>query len=172
MKNLFLFVFMLAAIPSYSQKTLSGSFELPAEEKYLTVDWDCSQTLFEKKHNEKEWEALIGKEEWDKAKSEALTDILVEMNKKMTKARITVVKPGSELKSNYTMYIAPIKLNRKGDNISFYILRRNSDGAEVGRVKLSGDGGSMGSLANLLWDGYEEASRKMGCYLTRNNKFK
>lgn len=172
MKKVLLFVFMLISIPGYSQKTISGNFQLPEEEKYLAVDWDCSQTLFEKKHNEKEWESLIGKEEWEKAKSESLSDILVEMNNKMRKARITVVKPTNELKANYTMYIAPIKLNRKGDNTSFYILKRNSDGVEVGRVKLSGDGGSFGSLANLLWDGYEEESRKMGSYLTRNNKSK
>ena len=172
MKNVLFIVFMLVSIPSYSQKTVSGSFELPKEEKYLAVDWDCSQTLFEKKHNEAEWEALIGKEEWTKAKTEALGDILVEMNNKMRKSRITVVKKGSELKYNYTMYIAPIKLNRKGDNTSFYILRRYSDGVEVGRVKLGGDGGSMGSLANLIWDGYEEASRKMGRYLTSHNKLK
>lgn len=172
MKNLLLFVFMLVSLPSYSQKTISGSFELPKGEKYLAVEWDCSKTLFEKKHSEKEWEALIGKEEWTQAKSEALSDMLVEMNNKMRKCRITVVKSGNELKCNYTMYIAPIKLNRKGDNTSFYILRRNSDGAEVGRVKLGGDGGSMGSLANLIWDGYEEASRKMGRYLTNKNPMK
>ena len=172
MKNLLFFVFILVSLPGYTQSTVSGSFELPKEEKYLAVDWDCSETLFEKKHNEKEWEALLGKEEWQKAKSEALSDILVEMNNKMGKARITVVKAESELKGNYTMYIAPIKLNRKGDNNSFYILKRNSDGAEVGRVKLSGDGGSFGSLANLLWDGYEEAARKMGRYLTHHNKLK
>ena len=172
MKKVLFVVFMLVSIPSFSQKTVSGSFELPKEEKYLAVDWDCSQTLFEKKHNEKEWESLIGKEEWAKAKSEALRDIVVEMNSKMKNSRITVVKRDNELSCNYTMYIAPIKLNRKGDNTSFYILRRNSDGVEVGRVKLGGDGGSIGSLANLIWDGYEEASRKMGRYLTSKNRLK
>lgn len=170
MKNLLLFVLMFVSLPGYSQKTISGSFQLPAEEKYLAVDWDCSHTLFEKKHNEKEWEALIGQEEWEKAKSEALTDILVEMNNKMRNARITVVKAGSDLKANYTMYIALINLSRKGDNTSYYILRRNTDGTEVGRIRVKGDGGSIGSLGNLLWDGYEEAARKIGKFFTRNNK--
>lgn len=114
----------------------------------------------------------MGAEEWAKAKSEALSDILQEMNGKMRKARLTVIKPGSELKSNYTMYIVPITLNRKGDNKSYYILKRNSDGEEIGRVKLGGDGGSFGSMANLLWDGYEEAARKMGKYLQTHNKLK
>lgn len=171
-KNCILFIILLFSLSGYSQTLVSGTFTLPEEEKYLGVSWNCSETVFENKYNETEWENLMGKEEWQQAKKEALVQIVMEMSTKMEKSRITLVKEGSDFQPGYTMYICPVKLNRKGDNKSFYVIINNATGEEVGRLRLGGDGGHFGSLANLLWDGYEEAARKMGKYITSHNKTK
>lgn len=171
MKNLFIFVFIFATSNCFAQKVISGSFALPESETYLYVDWDFSETLFEKKYNEKEWEAMNAGE-WTKAKSEALGFILNEMNEILKKSRIIVIQKGSDLKAEYTLYISAIKLDRKGNNKSFFILKKNDSGEEIGKAQIKGDGGHWGSLGNLLGDGYEEAARKMGSLLKKNNKLK
>ncbi len=172
MKKFILFAMMLMALPCYSQKLLSGSFTLPAQEKYLIVDWDFSKTIFEKKYAEKEWIAMHGQKEWEEATSEALTLILKKMNDKMERTRIIAIKKGSDLKAAYTLFISPISLDRKGNNKSLYILKMNSTGEEIGKCQLKGDGGHWGSLANLLGDGYEEAAGKMGKFIVKHNKMK
>lgn len=156
----------------YSQSQITGSFTLPETEKYLALDWDFSETVFDRKHNEKEWAALNGEKEWEEAKSEALGLILREMSGKMEKSRITVIKAESSLPYSYILYICPVKYNKKGDNVSFYVLKENATGKEIARCKIKGDGGHHGSLANLLGDGFEEAARDMGGYLRIKNKLK
>ena len=94
-----------------------------------------------------------GKEYWEKAKLEVLSLIVREMNSKMEKSRITVISPESDRRTAYTLYICPIKYSKKGDNVSIYRLKETSSGEEIGSCKLSGDGGSFGSVANLLGDG-------------------
>ena len=71
MKNLLLLFLLSFSLSGSAQKVLSGSFELPANEKYLALDWDCSQTLFDKKFTEKEWKSMKG-EDWDIAKKEVI----------------------------------------------------------------------------------------------------
>ena len=173
MKKFYVFILLtISSVSCYSQKLISGSFELPESEKYLAVDWDFSKTVFEKKFNEIEWTAINGEKEWEDAKSEALAFILVEMCGKMDKASIIAIKTGSNFTSNYTLYICPIRLNKKGDNVSLYVLKENSTGKECGVCRITGDGGSHGTLGNLLGDGFEEAARKMGKYLKSCNRQK
>ncbi len=170
MKQLLFILLILLSAPTYSQKLISGSFKLPAEDKYVVVDWDFSNTVFEKKFSEKEWIAINGQQEWENAREEALSLFLKLMNEELKKSRLIVIRSNSELKSNYTLYICPIELDKKGNNKSYYILKRNNSGEEVGKCLLKGDGGHWGSFANLLGDGYEEAAEKMGKYLRKQNK--
>ena len=149
---------------------MEGTFTLPENEKYLCIDWDFSETVFEKKFDEKEWQSMIGKEEWENAKKEALSQIILHINTKMKKSRIIAVKSKSDLKSNYTLYIAPISLDKKGNNKSKYILKNSVTDEVVGEMIAKGDGGHWGDLANLLWDGYEEMSEKIAKKLVRDNK--
>lgn len=172
MKHLFTIALLAVSISAHSQKVITGSFYLPIGEKYLRLDWDFSYTIFEKKLNETEWKATNGEKEWETAKSEAMAVILREMNGKMEKSRILVVAPESSVESKYTLYICPLRLNRKGDNKTRYVLKEDATGYELGICQLSGDGGSFGSLGNLLGDGYEEEARKMGKFLKSNNKMK
>lgn len=171
-KNILLLVLLLVSASVYSQSQIEGSFTLPETEKYLALDWDFSETIFDRKHNEKEWAALNGEKEWAAAKSEALGLVLQEMNGKMQKSRITVIKTESGLPYSYILYICPVKYNKKGDNVSFYILKEKATGKEIARCKIKGDGGHYGTLANLLGDGFEEAARDMGGYLRIKNKKK
>lgn len=53
MRKLFLLALLGVSLSGNAQKVLNGSFELPADEKYLALDWDCAQTLFDKKYNKK-----------------------------------------------------------------------------------------------------------------------
>lgn len=102
MKKLFVFILVSFSLSVNAQKVLSGSFELPADEKYLVLDWDCSQTLFDKKYTEEEWHTLKG-DDWPNAKREVLESIVNDMNEHMSKTRIIAVMPDSELHGGYTL---------------------------------------------------------------------
>ena len=170
MKRLLALAFMGFSLSSYAQKVLSGSFELPADEKYLTLDWDCSHTIFEKKYTEKEWHAIKG-DDWPNAKKQVIEGIVRDMNKKMRKSRIIAVLPGSELQGAYTLYICPKKLDSKGNNKSVYILR-DAQGTEIGKAEFSGNGGQWGTYANLMGDGYKNAGSKLGSLIIKYNNIK
>ena len=122
MKRLLVFAFLGFTLSSNAQKVLSGTFELPANEKYLAIDWDCTQAIFDKKYTEKEWHAIKG-DDWPNAKKQVIEGIVRDMNDKMGKSRIIAVLPGSELQGAFTLYICPQKLDRKGNNKSTYILK-------------------------------------------------
>lgn len=84
-------------------------------------------------------------------------------------AIISIVTLDGKLKANYVIYISPIKLDKKGNNETYFVLKELSSGEEIGRVLIEGDGGHMGSLGNLLGDGYKSSSRKLGRYLRKQN---
>lgn len=168
-KLLFISSFLLISAVSYSQK-VTGTFTLPQSEKFVSLAWDWSNTLIDKRLNEKDWASINGEDYWEKAKLEVLNLISREMNEKMEKSRISVFSPESKRETAYTLYICPIAYSKKGDNKSNYILKETKTGKEIGRCTIKGDGGSIGSVANLLGDGYEEAARKMGKILKSYNK--
>ena len=168
MRKLFVLALLGLSLSGNAQKVLNGSFELPADEKYLALDWDCSQTLFEKKYTEREWIAVKG-DDWDKAKKEVIEMIVGDMNKNMGKTRIIAVLPGSELHGSYTLYICPQKLDSKGNNKSTYILK-DAKGNELGKAEFTGDGGRWGTFANLIGDGYENAGKKLASLIKKYNK--
>jgi hypothetical protein len=168
MKQLFVLIFLSLSLSANAQKVLSGSFELPANEKYVAIDWDCSQTLFDKKYTEKEWHAIKGND-WDEAKKQVVEMIVKDMNEHMRKTRIIAVLPGSELHGAYTLYICPQKLDHKGNNKSTYILR-DGQGKEIGKAEFNGDGGHWGTFANLVGDGYEKAGKKLASLIKKYNK--
>ncbi len=170
-KLLFICSFLLMSAVGFSQK-VTGTFTLPESEKFISIGWDWSDAVIDKKYNEADWVVVNGKEYWENAKMEVLNLLVREMNSKMEKSRITVISPESDTKTAYTLYICPIKYSKKGDNVSIYRLKENGSGEEIGSCKLSGDGGSIGSVANLLGDGYEEAARQMGKILKKYNKIK
>ena len=170
MKKLFVLSFLLISISGYAQKVLSGTFELPPNEKYLTLNWDCSETVFEKKYNEKEWQAVKG-DDWPKAQKQVLERLVRDTNDHIDKSRVIVVLPGSELQGSFTLFICPIKLDKHGNNKTNYILR-DANGNEIGKAQFNGDGGRWGTFANLLGDGYENAGKKLGNLIDKYNKRK
>ena len=91
------------------------------------------------------------------------------MNNHLTRSRIIAILPGSELKSSYTIFICPIKLDSKGNNKSNYVLK-DASGKELGRAQFNGDGGHWGTFANLMGDGYEKAGRKLASLMKKYNK--
>ena len=70
MKKLLVLALCFMSLSSYAQKAKSGSFELPANEKYITFDWDCSETLFEKRYDEREWRVF-----WDYKQKENKVEV-------------------------------------------------------------------------------------------------
>lgn len=170
-KILLLSLCLLFSMTSFSQKVL-GSFSLPESEKFLDVKWDWSKAIIENKLTEKEWAIVIGENDWEQAKLEALQLIIREMNEKLENARIMVIAPRNEKKTACTLFITPISYNKKGFNVSQYILIDNKTGNQVGICKIKGNGGKFGTMGNLLGDGYEESARKMGKILKKFNKVK
>lgn len=168
---LFLVVTVMIFVDCYSQK-VTGTFTIPESEKFISLEWDWSEAVIDKKLSENDWAAINGEEYWEKAKMEALKLIAREMNEKMTNSRVAILSPESDRTTAYKLFIRPVWYNKKGNNESFYILKETSTGNSVGRCKLYGAGGSIGSVANLLGDGYEEAARKMGSILKKYNKIK
>ena len=168
MRKLFLLALLGVTLSGNAQKVLNGSFELPADEKYLALDWDCAQTLFDKKYTEKEWQAIKG-DDWNQAKKQVIEGIVRDMNDHMGKTRIIAVLPGSELHGNYTLYICPEKLDSKGNNKTIYILK-DAKGDELGKAVFTGDGGHWGTFANLMGDGYENAGKKLASLIKKYNK--
>lgn len=172
MKKLFVLCsFLLVSAIGYSQKVI-GTFTIPESEKFISLAWDWSAAVIDKKYSEAEWASVVGEEYWEQAKTEVLKFIAREMNSKMDRARISVLSPDSERKTAYTLYICPDKYNKKGTNNSFYILKENSTGQEIGKCMVNGDGGKIGTVANFLGDGYEEAARKIGRILMKYNMVK
>lgn len=167
MKKTLLITFMaLATLNSYAQKVIDGTFALLKDEKFVTVAWDFSKTVFEKKFNEKEWADIHTPAEWEEAKKEAMEKILEEANGKLENATVYLVDATTyKEKTNYTIIITPKTLDKKGNNLSNYVLRKNANSEEVAVIEIKGDGGHFGSLSNLLGDGYEEAARKLGKHI-------
>lgn len=165
----------LVSVTMYAQvhpTKIKGSFTLPDSEKYLTLKFDFSQTVFEKKFNEEEWAVMNGKENWKEAQKEALERIVKLMNEKMTKTRIMMVLDGYEMKSSYTLYITPLELYKNGKNESVYILKNNETGEILGSANGRGYGGHFGSLGNLIGDGYENIAPSVGKLIAKHNKLK
>lgn len=176
-KLLILILFLIEASVSCFSQTVNGDFTIPLTDKYVVLKFDCSKTVFENKYNETDWGLIVGVEEWAKAKKEALARIVGMMNEKMKKTRIIMVveDPSSTIsttKSNYTLYIMPFTLNRKGKNKSNFILKENSTGNVLGFTSVKGGGGHFGSLANLLGDGYEDSAPDVAKLIEKYNKNK
>lgn len=170
MKKLFLIsTILFLSVSCYSQK-VAGTFSIPEDEKFIAVEWDWSQAVIDKKLNEKEWAAVNGEDYWEKAKQENLVMIIRIMNEPLEKARVSVISPDSKMQTAYTLYICPITYSNKGDNYSDYILKESRTGLEIGRCQLKGSGGRIGTVSNLLGDGYEEAAYKMGTILKKYNR--
>lgn len=166
MRRLMLFALLMASIAVKAQ-TVMGSFKLPAEEKYITLDWDCSKTKFENRMNEQEWRAIKG-EDWDEAKKDVLHDMVTDLNEKLNNTRFIAILPGSELKSSFTIYICPLTLDKNGKNVTAFVLK-DGTGTEVGSAMLHGSGGRIGSLPNLVGDGYENAASKLAKIIKTHN---
>lgn len=174
-KFLILIFFLIETSVSCFSQSVKGNFTIPLTDKYIVLKFDCSETVFEKKYNETDWGLIVGVEEWTKAKREALARIVGMMNDKMKKTRIIMVVEDpsstiSTLKSNYTLYIAPSALNRKGKNKSNFILKENATGKVLGYTSVSGGGGHYGSLGNLLGDGYEDSAPDVAKLIAKYNK--
>ena len=168
MRKIIILLFLQFPVSGFAQKLVSGDFRLPANEKYVTLGWDCSETLFDKKFDETEWKAVKG-DDWPMAKKQVIESIVKDINDNLKRSRVVAVLPGSELKVSYTIFICPIKLDSKGNNKSYYVLR-DANGKEMGRVIFNGDGGHWGTFANLLGDGYEKAGKKLASILKKYNK--
>jgi len=84
----------------------------------------------------------------------------------------TMGDSNNSVKSNYTMYIAPISLDRKGKNESLFILVNNETGENYGATKMRGFGGHFGSLGNLLGQGYKKAAPAVALEFAKQNKNK
>lgn len=181
-----LFVVLLTSLSLWGQKThywisgspytLKGTYKLPESEKYVLLDFDFSETLFEKRISVADWAILNGEEEWEKAKQEALEIIVEVMNKEMTQTRIifvlnTMNKTGTKkIDSNYTLFIKPIELNKKGKNKSEFVLKDTSTGEILGSVVASGPGVHFGSLGNMLGEGYERNAPVIAKIIQKENK--
>lgn len=171
MKKLLVLALCFMSLSSYAQKAKSGSFELPANEKYITFDWDCSETLFEKRYDEREWRAIKG-EDWDIAKNQVVEMLVKDVNASLGKSRIVAVLPNSDIKASYIIYICPQKLDSKGNNETIYVLK-DSQGRELGRTEFFiGDGGRWGSFTNLIGDGYEDSGKELAKVIKKYNKAK
>lgn len=170
MKKLLVIIFMCFSLSGYAQKVKSGTFELPANEKYITFDWDCSKTLFEKKYDEREWRAIKG-DDWDKAKKGVIEMLVRDFNENLRGSRIIAVLPDSDIKGTYIVYICPQELDSKGNNITTYVLT-DSNGRELGWAELYGDGGRWGSFTNLIGDGYEDIGKDLAKIFKKYNKTK
>ena len=182
-KLIFLFFALISSLSIWGQNgTLildyNGNFTLPDNEKYVKLEFDCSKTVFEKKYNEEDWALLNGKEQWEEAKQEALERIVMMMNEKMTKTRIIFVidkmtaSGDVNITSNYTLYIAPTKLNKKGKNNSDFILKCDKTGEVLGTIETYGSGAHFGSLGNMLGDGYEASGPAVAKFIRKHNKIK
>ena len=170
MKKIILFsMFMLLSMASYSQK-VTGTFSLPESEKFLDLKWDWSKAVIDKKLTEQEWATVVGEKTWEEAKQEALHLIAREMNEKLVNSRIMIVSPENDTKTAYTLYITPLEYEKKGNNESRYILVDNKTGEQIGMCETYGTGGKIGSVGNLLGDGYEEAARRIAGVLRKYNK--
>lgn len=167
MKQLLLSVLFAAAfsVNIHAQKEISGSFGCLSTERAVCIRWDFSNTLFENKFSEQEWEETKGKAAWNNAKNEAMDVIIENVNDMLKKEQVFVVKNSD--KAHYIITIAPLSLDSKGNNNSEYILTDIKNGSEEGRILIKGDGGHWGDLSNLLGDGYEEAARKLGKYIKK-----
>lgn len=177
-KILLLIILCLSHLVMNAQNPVKvkGTLALPESEKYLVLKFDFSNTVFEKKYNENDWALLNGKEEWANAKEEALRRIADWMNDKMTKTRVIIVldkmnnSDHPNFKSNYTLYITPLTYTRKGKNKSEFVLKNNETGEILGTVATSGSGGHVGSLGNLLGDGYEYSAPDVAKKIAKHNK--
>lgn len=172
MKKFFITSLLLLVTLAGNSQKVYGTFSLPTDEKFLSVKWDWSKALIDNKFNEQEWITVVGDNVWEDAKKEAMLLITREMNDKLDNSRIMVISPESDKKTAYTLYITPVKYNKKGFNDSYYILIDNNTENQIGMCKISGRGGVVGSIGNLLGDGYEEAAANMGNILRRYNKLK
>ena len=183
MKKIYLLFFvLLSSLNTWCQTssllTYEGNLTIPDNEKYVKLDFDFSQTVFEKKYNEEDWALLNGKNEWEEAKQEALERIVDLMNEKMKNTRINLVidkmieKMNNGIVPKYTLYITPLKLKKNGKNTSAFVLKNNATGEVLGTVQTVGKGAHFGSLGNMLGDGLENSGPVVAKLIRKHNKIK
>ena len=100
------------------------------------------------------------------------------MNEKMEKTRIIMVlekmitSENSSIKPNYTLYITPETYFRKGRNKSMFVLKNNETGEVLGTVSTNEKGAKIGSLGNLLGEGYDFTSQEVAKRIAKENRIK
>lgn len=180
-KYFILFVMMVLSLNMIGQQMnykVKGTFTMPESEKYVKLDFDFSKTVFEKKYSEADWAILNGEKEWESAKQEALEMIVEQMNKEMNKTRIILIIDkmnavgGKKVETNYTLFVVPRELNKKGKNKSDFILINTATGEALGYVATSGSGAHFGSLGNMLGEGYEDSAPAIAKLIEKQNKIK
>lgn len=170
MKKLLVSAILLVIASVVKAQTISeGNINfLDFQESLIEVKFDFSNTVFEDGHNYEWWiSEVTSKEEWENKSMPYLSKKLLEnINDKANDKNMYFTT--STDKANYTMIVAPISLNRKGNNqskITFY--EKDSNEAKV-VFDITAKGGKIGSLTNLMGDGFGSVGSQLGKYLKKN----
>lgn len=173
MKRLLLFASLLMTMMSASaQKLIDGSLDRLVDARYVLVTWDFSETKFENSFMDEEtwiYKSNSSLKEWDQdTKPEVLEAFISKANRELSQSPITLTDEDMSHTTRFVMVIAPQRLHRNGNNQTLYLFRDMERNGEIfAVVKLSTMGGRIGTLTNLLSDGYKEAGELMGSYLRK-----
>lgn len=84
-------------------------------------------------------------------------------NDKLIKQQFYLV---SDKDTRYTLFIIPVTMREKGDNVCDYEIR-DASGSVIAKTSLKGSGGVFGTFENLWNDGYKDAGKNFGKFLAK-----
>lgn len=151
MKQIILFLFVLAAIGANAQK-VSGTFEGLASQKYVNVMVDFSEASI---HGMSEEDFAELESDWEKDKPSIIAKVISNLSDKL-EGRFVF---GLKKPNSYALKIHVNTISIKG-NFNFDVKVLNSEGNEVAQIlNATAKGGTFGSALNLIGDGAEATGK-------------
>ncbi len=171
MKVLLLMAAMIVTLSANAQKILQGSKPSLKGEAKINLKLDLTDTRIDNKsiadwleYRQAEQPDYNAKDELEKElKPEIQEKIVKELNDKLGKKGAFVTINGS---AKYTLLVCPVSIKKNGKNTNeCSILDEN--GNVLVKFLASGSGGTFGSMANLIGDGYENSGSKMASFVAK-----
>ena len=172
MKKYMMIMAALFVTLTMGAQEVKGSLDVLKGQSRLNVveDWsrlkicDMDRAAWVKYRNSEQPDYDAEKELAEELQPRLREDMLPEANSKLNKKRIYLTQE-PELK--YTLVIAPLAIDKKGNQLVKCIVRETATGKEVASFKVDGDGGDFGSMSNLWGDGFRSSGKKLGKLLLK-----
>ena len=133
---------------------------------FIAFSIDYSEAII-KGLSEHDYADLVGKAEWEETKASLRKSFLRVFADNMGRKEVYMFG-ADRADAKYRITLQVEKIDRRGNMDGPFFLEKIGDDNNVyAKIKLSGDGGRIGSFVNLMGDGHRDMSEKFAKFLKR-----